>query len=79
MLNRLISEIQRQVRAMENHQQRFMPTMIPPTIPPALKTTETPVSTTWLDEDYSNFEELRRGSNMFKKLLNDYPYNDVLD
>jgi len=64
---------------MESHQQRFMPTMITSTIPPVQKTTETPESTTWLDEDFSNFEELRRGSNMFKKLLNDYPYNDVSD
>lgn len=64
---------------MENHQQRFMPTMRTSTIPPVPKTTETPESTTWLDEDFSNLDELRRGSNLFKKLLNDYPYNDISD
>lgn len=73
--------MQRQIRLMES--KNLLPTTPLPTTTTTTTTTTPPPtsttveSTTWFDEDFSNFEDLRRNSNFFKKLLNEYPYNEI--
>ncbi|XP_066149608.1 uncharacterized protein inaF-D [Euwallacea fornicatus] len=73
----VLAEIQRQIRLMDSQQQRLILSTTTP--PPQTTSTAAPESTTWLDEDFSNLEDLRRNSGFFHKLVNDYVYGDAVD
>ncbi|XP_076268376.1 trp-interacting inaF-D isoform X1 [Rhynchophorus ferrugineus] len=68
----ILEEMQRQIRLLQT--QNLPPIRVQTTEPPTTTPPET--TTTWSDEDFGSFDDIQ-DSSFLKKLLNDYPYNEL--